>query len=426
MIFCLKKRLFTPNRKFYDVVITMSDLKTRFGIMMFLQYAIWGSWTTALGAHLDKLGFAGSEIAAIYGCLWLGCIIAPFVGGQIADRLMPTQLFLGSAHLVGGVLLYFTAIQNEFGPMWTWMFVYCLFYAPSLAVTNSICFRNLENAEVEFGKIRMWGTIGWIAVGWMVTIMRSQWNTQDWAGGSDLLMFAAVMSIIMGAYCLTLPNTPPVASKTNPYAFLEAISLLKDRNFLIFMLASFVVTTELQFYYIPTAPFLLDMGAEEAWLTAIKTVAQIAEVVVLLFLLHVSIQKFGIRLTMVIGILAWPIRYFLFMVPNLSVIVGSLTLHGFGYAFFFVTSQIYVNMKASDDMRASAQAMLTFFTLGVGNYLGTLFTGYIWDTFKLADGTTIWWKFFFVPAVLCTVMAFVFLLFFKDDHKTTEVEPQSV
>ena len=119
MIFCLKKRLFTPNRKFYDVVITMSDLKTRFGIMMFLQYAIWGSWTTALGAHLDKLGFAGSEIAAIYGCLWLGCIIAPFVGGQIADRLMPTQLFLGSAHLVGGVLLYFTAIQNEFGPMWT-------------------------------------------------------------------------------------------------------------------------------------------------------------------------------------------------------------------------------------------------------------------------------------------------------------------
>ena len=426
MIVCLKKRLFTPNRKFYDVVITMSDLKTRFGIMMFLQYAIWGSWTTALGAHLDKLGFAGSEIAAIYGCLWLGCIIAPFVGGQIADRLLPTQLFLGSAHLVGGVLLYFTAIQNEFGPMWTWMFVYCLFYAPTLAVTNSICFRNLENAEVEFGKIRMWGTIGWIAVGWMVTIMRSQWNTQDWAGGSDLLMFAAVMSIIMGAYCLTLPNTPPVASKTNPYAFLEAISLLKDRNFLIFMLASFVVTTELQFYYIPTAPFLLDMGAEEAWLTAIKTVAQIAEVVVLLFLLHVSIQKFGIRLTMVIGILAWPIRYFLFMVPNLSVIVGSLTLHGFGYAFFFVTSQIYVNMKASDDMRASAQAMLTFFTLGVGNYLGTLFTGYIWDTFKLADGTTIWWKFFFVPAVLCTVMAFVFLLFFKDDHKTTEVEPQSV
>ena len=404
----------------------MGDLKTRFGIMMFLQYAIWGSWTTALGAHLDKLGFSGSEISAIYGCLWLGCIIAPFIGGQIADRLFPTQLFLSIAHLLGGVLLYFTALQTEFSSMWTWMFAYCLLYAPTLALTNSICFRNLENAQVEFGKVRMWGTIGWIAVGWMVTFMRSQWQTPDWTGGSDLLMFAAVASIIMGVYCLTLPKTPPVTSQKSPLAFLEALSLLKDRNFLIFMMASFVVTTELQFYYIPTAPFLLDMGAEEAWLTAIKTVAQIAEVVVLLFLLHISIQKLGVRLTMVIGILAWPIRYFLFMVPSLPVIVTSLTLHGFGYAFFFVTSQIYVNMKASDDMRASAQAMLTFFTLGVGNYLGTLFTGYIWDTFKLADGTTVWWKFFLVPAVLCTVMAFVFLFFFKDDHEATEAELKSV
>ena len=404
----------------------MGDLKTRFGIMMFLQYAIWGSWTTALGAHLDKLGFSGSEISAIYGCLWLGCIIAPFIGGQIADRLFPTQLFLSIAHLLGGVLLYFTALQTEFSSMWTWMFAYCLLYAPTLALTNSICFRNLENAEVEFGKVRMWGTIGWIAVGWMVTFMRSQWQTADWTGGSDLLMFAAVASIIMGVYCLTLPKTPPVTSQKSPLAFLEALSLLKDRNFLIFMMASFVVTTELQFYYIPTAPFLLDMGAEETWLTAIKTVAQIAEVVVLLFLLHISIQKLGVRLTMVIGILAWPIRYFLFMVPSLPVIVTSLTLHGFGYAFFFVTSQIYVNMKASDDMRASAQAMLTFFTLGVGNYLGTLFTGYIWDTFKLADGSTVWWKFFLVPAVLCTVMAFVFLFFFKDDHQATEAELKSV
>lgn len=400
--------------------------KFRFGIMMLLQYAIWGSWTTALGVHLVKLGFSGSEIAAIYGCMWLGCIIAPFLGGQIADRLMQTQKFLGFAHLIGAVLLYFTAIQLEYQPMLWWMFFYSLAYAPTLALSNSICFRNLDNAKEDFGKIRMWGTVGWIGVGWFVTFMRSTWQTQTWAGGSDLLIIAAAISLIMGLFCFTLPKTPPVSSKKNPFAFLDALSLLKDRNFLIFMLVSFVVTTELQFYYIPTAPFLLDMGAEEAWLTAIKTVAQIAEVVVLLFLLHLSIRKFGIRLTMVIGILAWPIRYFLFMVPNLPIIISSLTLHGFGYAFFFVTSQIYVNMKATDDMRASAQAMLTFFTLGIGNYLGTLFTGYIWNTFKLDDGTTLWWKFFLIPALLCTVMAFVFLIFFKDDVKATEAELKSV
>mgnify|MGYP001157210844 FL=1 len=400
--------------------------KFRFGIMMFLQYAIWGSWTTALGAHLDKIGFSGSEIAAIYGCMWLGCIAAPFVGGQIADRLMQTQVFLGIAHLAGAAFLYLTAVQQEFSSMWTWMLVYCLFYAPTLALTNSICFRHLKNAEEEFGKVRMWGTVGWIAVGWMVTFMRSTWQTENWTGGSDLLMFACVTSAIMGIFCFSLPKTPPVASKQNPLAFLEALSLLKDRNFLIFMLASFVVTTELQFYYIPTAPFLLDMGAEEAWITAIKTVAQIAEVIVLLFLLHLSIKKLGIRVTMTIGILAWPIRYFLFMVPNLTIVISSLTLHGFGYAFFFVTSQIYVNMKAKDDMRASAQAMLTFFTLGVGNYLGTLFTGYIWDTFKTPAGDTIWWKFFLIPASLCTVMAIIFLFFFKEETKTSETKLKSI
>jgi|TARA_B100001750_G_C15491564_1_gene591595 nucleoside transporter len=396
--------------------------KTQFGIMMFLQYAIWGSWTTALGAYLDKIGFSGSEIAAIYGCLWLACMIAPFIGGQIADRLMQTQNFLGLAHLAGAGLLYLTATQLEFSGMWTWMFIYCLFYAPTLALTNSICFRNLVNPETDFGKIRMWGTIGWIFVGWLVTFIRSNWQTEAWTGGSDLLVIAAATSAIMGFYCFTLPKTPPVASKQNPFAFLEALSLLKDKNFLIFMLASFVVTTELQFYYIPTAPFLMDMGAEEAWVTAIKTVAQIAEVAVLLFLLHLSIKKLGIRITMVIGMLAWPIRYFLFMVPSLPVIVSSLALHGFGYAFFFVTSQIYVNMKSKDDMRASAQAMLTFFTLGVGNFLGTIFTGFIWDTFKTPSGDTIWWKFFLVPAVLCTVMAFIFLIFFKDDHQASDEE----
>jgi len=409
---------------------------------MFLQYAIWGSWTTALAVHLGKLGFTGSEIAAIYGCMWLGCIIAPFIGGQIADRIFPTQIFLGIAHIVGSIFLYLTAIQNEFSSMWTWMFIYCLLYAPTLALTNSICFRNLRKAEEEFGKIRMWGTVGWIAVGWMVTFMRSTWQTQNWEGGSDLLVFAGVTSLIMGLFCFTLPNTPPIASKKKPLAFLEALSLLKDRNFLIFMLASFVVTTELQFYYIPTSPFLEDMGAKTEWLTGIKTVAQIAEVFVLLFLLHVSIKKFGVRITMVIGIMAWPIRYFLFMVPNLPVIISSLTLHGFGYAFFFVTSQIYVNMKAKDDMRASAQAMLTFFTLGVGNYLGTLFTGWIWEiytSYKVDDlGQLIldeknhkipiydWSSFFLIPGLLCTVMAIIFLLFFKDDTKASEAELKTI
>jgi len=403
----------------------MSGLKTRLSVMMVLQYAIWGSWTTALGAYLDKIGFSAPQIGAVYGCLWLACIIAPFIGGQLVDRFMPTQIFLASAHLVGAAFLYMTAVQHEFGPMWRWMFLYCLFYAPTLALTNSICFRNLKDSAREFGRIRMWGTIGWIAVGVLVTLMRSLWHTENWAGGSDLLAFAAVCSALMGLFCFALPHTPPTKRAENPLAFLEALSLLKDKNFFVFMFVSFVVTTELQFYYIPTAPFLIDMGAREAWVTAIKTVAQIAEVMVLLFLLHISIKRWGVRRTMAVGILAWPVRYFLFCIPNLAVIIASLTLHGFGYAFFFVASQIYVNMKATDDMRASAQAMLTFFTLGIGNYLGTLFTGYVWDYF-IVDGQTVWWKFFMVPALLCVTMALIFLIFFKDDVKASDEQIEAL
>jgi len=396
------------------------NIKTRLSIMMFLQYAIWGSWTTALAVHLIKLGFSGPQIGAIYGCLWLACMIAPFIGGQLVDRFMPTQYFLAAAHLIGGVLLFVTSIQQDFDSMWFWMFLYCLCYAPTLAITNSICFRNLENTEEEFGKIRMWGTAGWIMVGWLVTFMRQTWQTESWTGGSDLLVFAAACSIIMGLFCFLLPHTPPVKSKESSFAFLEALSLLKDRNFFVFMLVSFVVTTELQFYYVPTAPFLIEMGADKAWITAIKTIAQIAEIVVLIFVLHLSIRKLGVRKTMAIGIIAWPLRYLLFCIPNLPIIISSLTLHGFGFAFFFVTSQIYVAQKAKEGMQASAQAMLTFFTMGVGNFLGTIFMGFIWAKFG-GPTQTVWWKFFMVPAGICMVMAVIFLLAFKDDT-TSETE----
>ena len=400
--------------------------KIRFSIMMFLQYAIWGAWTTALGAHLEKIGFSGTEIAGIYGCMWLACILAPFIGGQVADRLIQSQQFLGVAHLAGAFLLYQTSIQTDFAPMWWYMMAHCLLYAPTLVLTNSICFRHLGNADEEFGKIRVWGAIGWIAIGWIVTFIRTNWQTENLTGMSDLLVIAAVVSAVMGVYSFSLPKTEPIKNSQDPLAFIKAFSMLKDRNFLIFMLVAFVVTTEMQFYYIPTGPFLLDMGATEAWLTATKTVAQISEVLVLTFLLHVSIRKIGVRWTMFIGIMAWPLRYLLFMIPSLPVIVAALSLHGFGYAFFMVTGNIYTNKKATDDMRASAQALFIFATWGMGNYLGTLFTGYIWDTFRTPSGETIWWQFFLVPATLCIVMGLIFLAFFRDDPKVTEDDLKGV
>jgi nucleoside transporter len=401
----------------------MSGIRTRLSIMMFLQYAVWGAWTTALGAHLlHTLEFTGKQTGAIYGCLWLACIIAPFIGGQLADRFMPTQIFLAIAHLLGAVLLVVTAFQTRFQGMWIWMFLYSLCYAPTLALTNSICFRNLENVERDFGRIRMWGTIGWIVAGILITGIRLQWKTELWTTKSDLLLYAAFFSLLLGLFCFALPHTPPNKKSENPYAFLDAIGMLKDSNFLVFILVAFVVTTELQFYYVSTAPFLEDQNLPAAWLTAVKTVAQMAEILVLLFFLHVSLKKYGVRKTMIIGILAWPLRYLLFTIPSLPVIIAALTLHGFGYAFFFVASQIYVDAKAGPDMRASAQALLTFFTLGVGNFLGTMFTGWCMDYFQTAEGMQ-WTKFFMVPTVICIVMAFIFMILFRDEVAGSAGEP---
>lgn len=400
----------------------MKRLNQKLSIMMFLEFAIWGAWSTALYPYLvDTLGFTAAQASAIFGCLWLACMIAPLIGGQIVDRFSPTQLFLAFAHLAGAVLLYLAAIKTDFRGMWIYMFIYSLLYAPTLALVNSISFHHLADTEREFGRIRTWGTIGWIAAGWLVTLTRKGFHTETWTDRSDLLLIAAGISLIMGLFCFALPHTPPKREASKPFAFLEAIAMLKDKNFLIFMLCSFVVTTELQFYYIPTAAFLQDRGVSPAWVTTAMTVAQIAEILVLAFLLHVALKKYGVRKTMAIGIIAWPIRYLIFAIPNLSLNIASLMLHGFGYAFFFVASQIYVDKKATGEMRASAQALLTFFTLGLGNFLGTLFTGWCLGVFRNGEtGAMAWSQFFLVPAGICIAVGVVFLLFFKDDISPEE------
>ena len=142
------------------------SLRSRLSAMMFLEYAVWGAWTTVGAAYFQSLGFSDTRISWLFAALWLACILSPFIGGQIADRYLPTQYFLAAAHLIGAVLLFLMGGERSFGAMMTWMAVYCLFYAPTLALTNSICFHHLKNVNQEFGRIRVWGTIGWILSGW--------------------------------------------------------------------------------------------------------------------------------------------------------------------------------------------------------------------------------------------------------------------
>lgn len=401
-------------------------VRFRLSAMMFLQYAIWGAWAPFLWPYLtaqapDGLGMTNPQAAFIFGLLWLACILAPFTGGQIADRWVPTQWFLGVVHLAGGGVMIAASRAQSFTSALVLMAIYSLLYAPTLALTNSLGFHHIKD-EKQFGKIRVWGTIGWIVAGWTLALWR---NYGVPAGVADCLMLSGVISLVMGVYCFFLPHTPPAKEEAaDPWAFREAFVLLKERNFLIFMLIAFVVTTELQFYYGPTAGFLeTALKIRHESIPVAMSVAQIAEIVAMAFLLPVALRKWGIRKCLALGVIAWPLRYVVFALGPVGplavmqpLVVASLSLHGIGYTFFFVVSQIYVNMVAPKDIRASAQSLLTLVTLGIGNWLGTQFTGYIMALFNPANNVKAWTQVFLVPCALTVLCALAFLLFFKEQE----------
>lgn len=407
------------------------SVRWRLSVMMFLQYAIWGAWAPFLWTYLvDKktgLAMTDGQAGIVFGMLALACILAPFTGGQIADRWVSTEKFLGVVHLAGGVVLFYLAKAHGFANVSALMALYCLLYAPTLALTNSIGFHHIGDQKV-FGQIRVLGTIGWICAAFIL----SGWRTLHiFPGFADCLMLPAILSVIMGLFCFFLPHTPPAKDKAaDPLAFREAFVLLKNKNFLVFMMIAFVVTTELQFYYGPTDQFLqLAMKIPGTLTPMVLAVAQAAEFFAMAFLLSYALKNWGVRKTMAIGTIAWPMRYVIFALAPLGplavmkpLVIASLMFHGLGYTFFFVASQVYVDMVSPKDIRASTQSLLALVTLGVGTWLGVQFTGFIKDYFHPATNVHNWTPFFLVPCALTVACAIAFLLFFRDVKAEAKVE----
>jgi nucleoside transporter len=400
--------------------------KLRLGIMMFLQYAIWGAWAPVLSVYLiNELDFSGLQSGAIYALLPLATIISPFIGGQVADRYFSSEKVIAFLAFTGGLLLLVVSRTTDFTVMTVLMLVYCLIYAPTLALTNSIAMINLKDSEKEFGPIRVGGTLGWIAAGWLLTGWR-------WAAGDavlpnlqgDMLFLAGLFSIVMAIQSLTLPHTPPQKEGVKPWAFLESMKMLKVKDFAIFVGITFVVATELEFYYILTAPFLESeqIGVATANTPFVMTIAQVAEIFVMAFLLSYFLKKYGMRRTLAIGVIAWPIRYIIFAIGTPAwLVIASLALHGFCYVFFFVAAFIYVDKVAPPDIRASAQSLIAIVALGFGRFLGSLFAGWIKDVFTTEVGTN-WTNVFLVPCVLTILCALAFLLFFREEGTATPSE----
>ncbi len=350
---------------------------------------------------------------------------------------MPAQVALGLFHLLGGLLLFGLSFQKELMPMTALMLGYTFFYAPTLALSNSVAFRNLKNPAIEFGPIRVWGTIGWIVANWMVSWVRGTFGSERW-DIIDVFALAGAVSIVAGLTSFVLPNTPPAREGTDPLAFVKAFRLLRDRNYLVFFIVAMVVATELPIYYILTFPYLqtagVGIGLTPQNIPTWMTIAQIAEIFTIAFLLPAVLPLWGIRKTMLLGIFAWPARYAIFALAwalhetNPSIMwlaVAALAFHGFCYVFFFVVAFIYTDMVAPEDIRSSAQALINVAVLGVGMLIGGFFAGWL-KVFFTQEGVTNYTMVFLVPTVITILLGIYFAFAFREEQAgkaPTEANP---
>ncbi len=391
--------------------------------MMFLQFFVWGSWFVTLGTFLgNNLGATGSQIGMAFSTQSWGAIIAPFVIGLIADRYFNAERILGLLHLLGALLMYQMYVSVDFTAFYPYVLAYMITYMPTLALVNSIAFRQMENPSEEFSKIRVWGTIGWIAAGLVISYLFS-WDAPD-AISSGLLkntfIMSAGFSLLLGVFSFTLPATPPGIAKGEKLLLkdilgLDALRLLKDRNFAVFFFSSVLICIPLAFYYQNANPFLSEMGVANP--TGKMTIGQVSEVGFML-LLPIFLSRYGIKKTLLFGMLAWVLRYLMFAFGNNEELVVMLllgiALHGICYDFFFVSGQIYTDSKAGDKFKSSAQGMITLATYGVGMLVGFWVAGQITDFYVLEGGHD-WSGIWVVPAGFALLVFFAFMLTFKNE-----------
>lgn len=381
--------------------------------MKFLEFTIWGAWAPVLASRvLGPLKMSGKQLGWIYATLPLACILAPMAAGQIVDRWCPTEWYMAGAHLLGGVFLLAAARATRFVPLFLLMLGHCLCFAPTLAMVNSLTFAHLPNPQVYYFWVRVWGAVSWVLVGWMLTLWRRSGKLQ--VRSADSLVLAAVCSILMGLYCFTLPHTPPANTGSSALPFVKAISMLGDSNFLIFLVISFVVSTQLQFYYLGTSRFLEDIGTSHSNIPAAMSVAQIAQVVAMAAILPYIFRRLGFQWTLAMGTAFWLAMFVVYarMRPR-TLVIASMALHGLAFAFFFDAAYLYIEQVAPKDIRGSAQGLYTTVTQGLGLFLGTQFTGVVMDYLRGEDGKFRWRPIFLVPCVLLGLCAVAFVVLFK-------------
>ncbi|MFN4008195.1 MAG: nucleoside permease [Chitinophagaceae bacterium] len=395
------------------------SVRLQLSAMMFLNFLIWGFWFVTMGTYLSKsLSAKDTEIGLAYGTQAWGAIIAPFIIGMIADRFFAAQKILGVLHLVGAAILYYISTVNNFAEFYPALLGYMILFMPTLALVNAIALGQIHNAEKEFSLIRVFGTLGWIAAGLLLGYF--EWEQSK--ALNNTFIAAAIISAILGVFSFFLPNTPP-GKKDHQASFaeiigLDALKLLANKNYLIFFLASMLICIPLAFYYQETNLFLNEIGVEKA--AGKMSIGQMSETA-FLFLMPLFFARFNVKKMLLIGMIAWALRYVFFAAGDAGsgmwLLYIGIALHGICYDFFFVTGQIYTDNKAGERIRSAAQGMITLATYGVGMLVGFWVAGNITEHYKLTEGGHDWAQIWRIPAIIAAIIAVLFSLLFKDNNK---------
>lgn len=391
-----------------------TSTRIKLSILMFLTYFVWGTWYVTVGPYMNQvLNFSGPEQGLVYGATALAAIVSPFFVGMVADRFFATEKILAVLHLVGAVLLFYVSTLTEFRSFYGVLLVYTLCYMPTLALANSLSFRQMTDPGTEFPAVRVLGTIGWIVAGSVIGLM-------GFGTSAGMFHLAAISSALLGLYSFALPHTPPSATgeaTLRNILGLDALALMKERSFAIFVIGSFLICIPLQFYYGLAGTFLSEIGVSAV--SAKMTLGQWSEIGFML-LMPFFFARLGVKWMLIVGMIAWTVRYALFAMGDAGagmwMLYIGILLHGVCYDFFFVTGQIYVDKKAPSHLRGAAQGFIAFVTLGAGMFIGSLVFGRVLGMYELGAASHNWPAIWVVPAAFSAIVLALFAVMFTENR----------
>jgi MFS family permease len=426
-----------------------ASTRAKLRVLFFLEYLIKGSWFPLLGLYMGDryLKFTGLQQAWVFNAFALATVTGMFFGGQLADRRISGERFLAISHLAGGLAMLGLVHAKAFWPFFGLMLVHCFFYVPTLSVANALAFASLGGDREEFGSIRLWGTVGWVAAAWPLVFIPIDWarvpamaevgGFVPWLGRAlatlktgpameaamtGTFAVAGVASLALAAFCLVLPHTPPMPTKGAPFAPFEAIRLLAKPSLLVLFVATFFDSVVHNGYYFWTSRYLQAIGLPENWIAPAMSVGQVMEVVAMA-MLGAILKALGWRRTLIFGVLAQAVRFGVYALGSrelLPAVIAVNLMHGFAYACFFATVYIYVDATFPEDVRASAQGLFNLMILGISMLVSNFVWGALGDAFastatvggrlvKVVD----YHRLFLVPFGLSLVAAALLALFFR-------------